>query len=283
MPDGKSLLERINEHLASDELRLPVYSPVAARLQAVAADPEAPIEQIEQVLQQDMGLASQVLRVANSSFYCGLSKAATVGAAIQRLGLTQVVNLAVMCAQREQFRSDDALVAGYIDRLWRHAVTSAFGAQWLAQRCGWRELAAEAFMAALLHDIGALLLLKVIEQLRAADAGERVPEPLVMEVIEALHEEQGGRLIEAWRLPESYAQVARAHHGADINSAGTLGVIVRLADRACDKLGFALAAGGARGGVVLSASPEAAALGLTEIALAELEIFLEDTIAPLAA
>lgn len=283
MHNGKSLLERINEQLASDELRLPVYSPVAARLQAVAANADASIDQIESVLQQDMGLASQVLRMANSSFYAGLSKAATVDAAIQRLGLVQVVNLAVLCAQREQFRSDDALVCGYIDRLWRHAVTSAFGAQWLAQRCGWREMAAEAFMAALLHDIGALLLLKVIEQLRAADGGELVPEALVMEVIDALHEEQGGRLIEAWRLPESYAQVARSHHGAEIQSAGTLGVIVRLADRACDKLGYALGASPAHAGAVLSASPEASTLGLTEIALAELEIFLEDTIAPLAA
>ena len=35
---GKSLLETINEHLVSDELRLPVYSPVAARLQAIAND-----------------------------------------------------------------------------------------------------------------------------------------------------------------------------------------------------------------------------------------------------
>ncbi len=283
MQPGKPLLERINEHLASDELRLPVYSPVAARLQSIAAKSEASVMQIGHVLQQDMGLASQVLRVANSSFYAGLSKVATVQAAIQRLGLTQVVNLAVMCAQREQFRSQDTLIAGYVDRLWKHAVTSAFGAQWIAKRCGWRELAAEAFMAALLHDIGALLLLKVVEQLRAADGGQNVPEALVCEVIDALHEEQGGRLIEAWRLPESYARVARAHHGADINGAGTLGVIVRLADRACHKLGFMLAAQPAQHHVVLSAAPEAAALGLSEIALAELEIYLEDKVAPLAA
>ena len=237
--------------------------------------------QIAHVLQQDMGLASQVLRVANSSFYAGLSRIATVQAAIQRLGLAQVVSLAVMCAQREQFRSTDALIAGHVDRLWKHAVTSAFGAQWIAKRCGWREMASEAFMAALLHDIGALLLLKVIEQLRSAD-GQHLPEALVMEVIDALHEEQGGRLIEAWRLPQPYAQVARAHHGADLNAAGPLGVIVRLADRACHKLGFALAAQPSHEHAVLSAAPEAEALGLSEIALAELEIYLEDKVAPLA-
>jgi HD-like signal output (HDOD) protein len=192
-----------------------------------------------------------------------------------RLGLAQVVNLAVMCAQREQFRSDDALVAGYIDRLWRHAVASAFGSRWIAERCGWRELASEAFMAGLFHDIGVLLLLKVIEQIRAASGSQHVPEQLVMEVIDALHAEQGGRLIEAWRLPEAYARVARSHHAPEIDSAGTLGVIVRLADRACHKLGFAL---DPQTGVVLSACAEAGLLGMTEIALAELEIYLEDTV-----
>lgn len=280
MHEGKSLLETINDHLASDELRLPVYSPVAARLQALATDPDCSIGAIESLLMQDMGLASQLLRIANSSFYAGLSKAATVGAAIQRLGLRQVVDLAILCSQRDQFRSADPLVKGYVDRLWRHSVAAAFGARWIAQRSGFGEQASEVFLAALFHDIGTLLLLKVIEQIRTANGTQHLPEAVVVEIIDALHAEQGARLLETWQLPEAYALVARHHHSADIESAGSLGVQVRLADLACAKLGYTLCS---RPKVVVAASPEAAHLGLSEIALAELEIFLEDEVAPLAA
>lgn len=279
MVAARSLLETISDHLASDELRLPVYSPVAAELQRIAANDDCSSAQIEEVLLRDMALASQVLRMANSSFYAGLSKAATVNAAIVRLGLNQVVSLAVLCAQREQFHSSDPLIAAHTGKLWRHSVACAFGARWLAHRCGYAEMAAEAFMAGLFHDIGELLLLKIIEQIRSATDPQHVPEALMMEVVEALHTEQGGRLIEAWNLPESYALVARKHHAPEVESAGVLGLVVRMADRACQKLGLDL---NCPTSIVLSACPEAVLLGMTEIALAELEIFLEDEAGPLA-
>lgn len=278
--DGKSLLDAINDHLASDKMRLPVYSPAAAKLQSVAADPNSNISDIEALLMQDMGLSSQLLRIANSSFYAGLAKVASVESAIQRLGLKQVVELAVMCTQRDQFRSNDALVKGYVDRLWRHSVTSAFGARWIANRCGFGDQASEAFFAGLFHDIGTLLLLQVIEQVRAANGTQHMPEALIVEVIDALHAEQGARLLQTWQLPESYALVARHHHAAEVESAGPLGVQVRLADLVCNKLGYSLCS---RPKGAIATSPEATYLGLSEIALAELEIYLECDLSTLAA
>lgn len=278
--DGKSLLDAINDHLASDKLRLPVYSPAAAKLQSLTADPHCNVGDIEDLLMQDMGLSSQLLRIANSSFYGGLSKVASVDTAIQRLGLKQVVELAILCSQRDQFRSNDLLVKGYVDRLWRHSVAAAYGARWIAQRCGFGEQASEAFFAALFHDIGTLLLLQVMEQVRATNGAQHMPEALVIEVIDALHAEQGARLLETWQLPEAYATVARHHHSTEIESAGALGVTVRLADLACAKLGYTLCS---RPKGAVAASPEATYLGLSEIALAELEIYLEGDVAPLAA
>jgi len=177
--NGKSLLEAINDHLSSSELRLPVYSAVASELQSAVANPACSIDRIESLLMQDMGLSSHVLRIANSSFYAGLGKAKTVTAAIHRLGLKQVVDIAVMCSQREHFRSGDTLVAGYVERLWRHSVNAAFGARWIAERGGFRDQASEAFLAGLFHDIGTLLLLKVIEQIRSSNGAQHVPEHLV--------------------------------------------------------------------------------------------------------
>jgi HD-like signal output (HDOD) protein len=198
--------------------------------------------------------------MANSSFFGGLARVGTIEAAVQRLGMRRLVEVALVCAQKAQYGSPDPLIAGYLDHLWRHALGCAFGARWLAERCGLAELAGEAFVAALLHDIGELLLL---------------------EVLDAMHAEQGARLIEAWNLPESYAHVARTHHRQPFDeSIGTLCLLVRLADMAAIRAGLSLRSRSERPS--LAGSAEAAALALGEVTLAELEIFLEDEIPGLA-
>jgi type II secretory ATPase GspE/PulE/Tfp pilus assembly ATPase PilB-like protein len=77
------------------------------------------------VLLHDATLSAEILRLANSSFFAGLNKIETVRAAITRPGFQRIVNLAVVCAQREQFRPDDRELAGWIGQLWRHSLARA--------------------------------------------------------------------------------------------------------------------------------------------------------------
>jgi HD-like signal output (HDOD) protein len=255
---------------------MPAYSGTVRELQAALAAPDTGAAQIAAILERDIALSAHVLRMANSSFFAGLARVGTVDAAIQRLGMQRLVEVALVCAQRGQYGSSDALIGGYMDHLWRHALGCAFGARWLAEHCGLRELAGEAFIAALLHDIGELLLIKILERIRA-EHGEQPLPALLIEVLDAMHAEQGARLIEAWNLPATYAHVARTHHQPLSDSTGTLCLLVRMADLAAVKAGLSLRSGGAS--ISLAGSAEAAALNLGEVTLAELEIFLEDTLA----
>ena len=276
-----SLIETIQATLTANDLRLPVYSSLAAELQAIAARPDSSVEQVAAVLRNDPSLAGHVLRIANSSFYAGLSRVTTIEAAMMRLGLQQIVDVAVLCIQRDQYHSRDPLVAGYMERLWRHALASALGAKWLAHRQGWRTTASEAFMAGLFHDIGALLVLMVCEDVRATrrDTGA-IPENLILEVIDAMHAELGARLIRAWNLPEAYATVAQQHHGSDVDEATPLTRMVRIVDAACQRVGVDLCP---EPSLVLSISRDTVALDVDEVTLAELEVVLEDSMQQLGA
>jgi HD-like signal output (HDOD) protein len=280
MTEPTSLMHAVEQALASDSLQIPVYSSTVSRLQATVAKENADVKQVEQVLSQDAALAAQVLRVANSPFYGGLSKVSTISGAAQRLGLRQVVNIAVLTTQRAAHTSVDPDVKSLMLRLWQHSVGCAIGAKWLAEHTNYREYASEAFMAGLLHDVGALLLLRVLESLRSTDVQEqRMPESLILEVITALHAEQGARLIRHWALPETYAEVAANHHNPEADSADTLTQLVRLANQACHKLGMSLTPDAS---IRLSTLPECNSLGVSEISLAELEIAIEDGIEALA-
>jgi HD-like signal output (HDOD) protein len=208
-----------------------------------------------------------------------LSKISTIGGAAQRLGLRQVVNIAMLTTQRAAHASSDEVVKALMQRLWQHSVGCAIGAKWIADHANCREYANEAFMAGLLHDVGSLMLLRVLETLRAKESGRSMPESLILEVITALHAEQGARLIKHWALPDGYAEVAASHHADDMDTTDTVSMLVRLADQACHKIGMSLTPDPS---IRLSTLPECNALRVKEIALAELEIAIEDGVAALA-
>ena len=278
---ARSLLDVLNEELARNDLQLPVYPAIATRIQTLAASGNATAEQFERLLAQDPAIASQVLRAANSAFYAGLSSVASIQAAVMRLGLDQLVTLAVALSQKGQFTAKDTQVQVLMQQLWQHSVAVAFGSRWLAERAGYRAQASECFMAGLFHDIGKLLILKVLDDLRRRGewAGE-LPPALVQELLTSLHAEQGSRLIQQWNLSPLYADVARTHGNDLADETNAVHLIVRLVNQACTKLGLNLYR---HDGIVLAASAEAAALGIKDVLIAELEIMLEDGATSLAA
>jgi HD-like signal output (HDOD) protein len=108
MTEQTSIVDVVRARLASGTLSVPVFHAVALKLQQVLLRPDFSIEDVHQLINADPGLASQVLRTANSAFYAGLSKVSTIREAIIRLGAKEVANLAMLTTQQDLYRSDDA-------------------------------------------------------------------------------------------------------------------------------------------------------------------------------
>lgn len=270
----KSLVDVINERISSNELQLPVFHQTALKLQELLQRDDASIGQIARLITVDQALTSQVLRVANSAFFAGLSKVATIRDAVIRLGTKQVTNVVTLVTQSTQYRAKSKTIHSFMRQLWQHAQGSALGAKWLAERLGYKELAQEALLAGLLHDIGELFLLKVLDDVLMGEAPDlRLSKSVVLEVLDRLHVEQGALLMQQWNLPESYCDVAQLHHAEAYDTSNVLLTIVRLADIACKKLGVGLEQDDT---IVLAVTQEAQSLGAKEVLLAELEIMLEE-------
>ena len=277
MADNTSLVEIIHAHLASDRLHLPVFPPLAMQLQDILAQDNCNIQQVAAKIMEDQALASHLLRVANSAFFTGLSKVSTIRDAIVRLGGKQVTSLVMLVTQQQQYRSSHKVFRAYIESLWKHAVSCAMGTKWLAEKSGYRPLAPEAFLAGLLHDIGKLFLLKVLEDIHTSGQYHmNLSKAIVGEVMESMHAEHGARLLQQWNLPELYCDVARDHHKEDYDPNNTVLTMVRLVNLTCHKLGIGMQHDPS---LVLAATAEAQALETSEFLLAELEIMLEDAMA----
>ena len=276
--NNHSLYDLIVQFVDSNEVKLPVFNPVALRLQQALQNEATQIADIERMIVEDQTLASQILRVANAAFYKGLQQITTIRKAIIRLGIEQVAHLALVVALQQLYRKPSNRFLDYQSKLWLHAFVSAIGCKWIAERSGYRSEAESAFMAGLLHNIGQLALLKIIEDLRGSGAiGSDLPESLIVEILDSdMHTSQGDLLARKWNLPDEYCTVARDHHREPADASNSLLLFVRLNDQACEKIGIGLHGEPA---IALAATAEAQALGLGEVTLAELEIMLEDSVA----
>ena len=269
-----SIHDRVREFLDEPGSDLPVFDRTALLVHQEAIKSEPDVEKVIAYISQDQVLVAEVLKVANSSFFRGIKKVSRIQDALVRIGLREVVNCVMMASQRKNYSSRNPFVQQYTSILWKHSVACAFGAQWLVKRCGYPELAPEAFIAGLLHDVGKLLVLKALVSVGERDKdAPRITKTAADEFLETMHPECGFLILEKWNLPESYSEVCRDHHRQDYDTNNILLVVVRLANLVCHKLGIGLTQDP---GLVLVTSTEAGLLGLTDITLAELEIAVED-------
>jgi HD-like signal output (HDOD) protein len=269
-----SFVDVIESVIASGKVTLPVFNPTALRVQQELVKKEPNSLLLEQLITSDQSLSSQVLRMANSSFYRGLAKIMTVKAAIVRLGMREVGRIVLLSASQSHFQSKDPAINKLMKQLWQHSAGTALAANWLAKRCKFTDLSSQAFFAGLFHDIGRLFILMVIEQVKRKKTTIVMTDALMLEAIDTLHCKQGYALMQQWQMPEQYNLIVRDHHNSDVDAKDYLLLIVRLADMACRKLGIAHTA---LPSLNLAATMEAGIFGLSEVDLAELEVMLEDT------
>lgn len=267
--------ETVRKLLASQPIELPIFHPVALKLQRMLSDYDFTVDEVALVANEDTALASQMLKMANSPMYMGRTKVATIREVVIRLGAQQVINIAIAASQASAHSSANPVLSRYMKALWLHSHGSALGARWLAQACGMRGAADENYLAALLHDVGKLYLLKAIERLvNAGVISSLFEDELIMEIFEAMHVEQGLRLVKHWNFPAMYCDAVRSHHAEKWDSFNKMLAIVRFVNLACHKIGLGLKH---EPELVLMGTEEAELLDIGEFQIAELLALLEET------
>ncbi len=270
---GKPLSVLLDEALAVADLVLPLPEDVARQGLSVV-DGTSSMITLRELLSRAPVLAGTLFRRANSAFYRGLVPVAGIDEGLIRVGPECFRDELRQCCAVALATPPGILLPAYLPKLEQHSLGCALGARWLAERCGYRLLAEQAQLAGLLHDIGKYALLAGLERLAADVAIAPLLSPqLVEDILADRHVAAGLRLHAEWGLPATFAAVIGKHHDSPGDGQELLVVLVRLANQACHKLGLGSVA---EADLVLPTTAEAQTLGLDEIALAELEIMLED-------
>ncbi len=266
--------ETVRKLLASQPIELPIFHPVAIKLQRMLSNYDFTVDEVGQVANEDISLASQMLKMANSPMYMGRTKVATIKEAVIRLGAQSVINIAIAASQSAAHASENQALDRHMKALWQHSHCCALGARWLAINCGMRGVADESYLAALLHDVGKLYLLKALERLVSAGVIKSMfDEELVLEIFEAMHVEQGLRLVQHWNFPAMYCDVIRAHHAEQWDPVNKMLAIVRFVNLACHRSGLGCIH---EPELALSGTQEADVLEISALQIAELLALLDE-------
>jgi putative nucleotidyltransferase with HDIG domain len=180
----------------------------------VLSQDDVPAGDCIDAIERDQALATRMLRLANSAFYGARGQVSSIGDAVQMLGMRTVASVVAAVSLRStlaQLKCDAFSFEAY----WQHALSAAVMARELSRPA--EHDPGEAFLAALLHDVGQLILvMSHPEQAQQAlqlsqDTGVDLYEA-ERQVIGISHDEVGADVARHWHFPASIVSAIAAHH-----------------------------------------------------------------------
>jgi putative nucleotidyltransferase with HDIG domain len=190
----------------------------AAKLMPLLRDSASNIAPVEDLIKYDPGLTANLLKLTNSAYFGLPARISSVHQAILLLGRKRLLQLVTtMCMSGLMKKS----VPGYDlpqGGLWRHSVAVAVAADRLVQSLNITQ-ADEVFTAALLHDIGKMVLGDYVQE-DLENIREMVAKGISFEVAEFVvlgtnHADIGARILNNWSMPEELVQAVAWHHDPD--------------------------------------------------------------------
>lgn len=184
-----------------------------AAVEALSQD-DAPASTCIEAIERDQALSVRILRLANSAFYGAQGQVASVGDAVQMLGLRTVASTLAAISLRATFGS--VRCEGFcFDAYWRHTLCTAISARELARFMSLDP--GEAFLLGLLHDVGKLILAMTSPELEAQALRLCASEGIALHEAEqvvfgASHAEVGATVASQWNFPATLSAAIATHH-----------------------------------------------------------------------
>jgi HD-like signal output (HDOD) protein len=213
--------------LASGAVRVPAYPTVVSRLQAMVARERSGVHDIASIVAADPVLAALVLARASSAAG-GVGPITSIDAAVMRLGGTELVQLA-LTSSLGRATAGPGVLAALRRSGWRDALLAAGLCEAVAHH---RYLEPDqAYLAGLLHDMGAIVGVAALEAVAAAHPLAPRPDDDWRAIVDRIHVPAGVEVARAWKLaPELVEVIAEHHTPAAVISANPLVRLVAAID-----------------------------------------------------
>ena len=208
--------------------KLPSVPRVYAELTRALVDPDTDAEMVSDIILQDSAMSAKVLQLVNSAFFGRRVAISSIRQAVVHLGFRMVKNLALSVEVFSAATLSKQVKGFSIERHQAHANHCAALAAAMFDE---RRASDDAFLAAMFHDIGKLILATELPQLfsKALADSQREQVPLYQAEVVCCgvsHAELGAYLLGLWGMPYPIVEaVANHHQPSRVGRSSTFGVL----------------------------------------------------------
>lgn len=255
--------------IKTDEIgKLPPMSASVNRLAHLVNDPETEIQAIIRIVELDQALTANVLRWANSVWSRAQNPITTVREAVIRLGIANILKMSIGKQLGEPMNKP---CPGYDlgeKELWRHSVAAALAAE-ITNQFSTVRIPGAAFTAALVHDIGKLVLephmtAEVYREMRDLMKRDNLTYVAAeLEVLGTDHAKVGAEIARHWQFPEVLVKAIEFHHNPEAHQ-DLISDAVHIANTVAKFIGVGM---GTEGMNMKTSLEAAQRLGLNSLAL----------------
>jgi putative nucleotidyltransferase with HDIG domain len=194
---------------------LPPAPRVVPELMRLLNQPDVDSSKVVKIISYDPSLTANVLRICNSAFYAASTPVSDLQEAVTRLGFQEVYKLVTAATGAKLLSPAHPGYGLEPGELWKHSVAAAVAAQLIARKLG--DDANLVFTAALLHDIGKIVLSNSMEgsYAKIIKETENSGQSLLdaeKKILGVNHAEVGGRLLNRWKFPPNIITAVACHH-----------------------------------------------------------------------
>ena len=210
--------------------RLPPLPRIYSALTSALADPNSDATTISRILERDPAMCAKLLQLVNSAFFATAMPISNIAQAVMRLGFEMVKNLALSLAVFENLLGKRVRGLSH-EHLQQHSVRVANLARKMLPD---RRQADDAFMAAMLHDVGQLVMASTNPKQLTKALAVAAKDGIALHVAEqqvfgVTHAHVGAYLLGIWGLPYPIVEAVAFHHTPEQVASDQLDVVSAIA------------------------------------------------------
>jgi putative nucleotidyltransferase with HDIG domain len=208
------VMNKIQQQILDEVRELPTFPENILELEKLCSNPEVDYRIIAEKISLDPSLSASVLKLSNSAAFFTRRRIGTIYEAINIIGLKNLRAIIVASSAR---RILDERYSSF-RKVWEHCNKAAFYARQLALTLGYNTIAQNVYLAALLHDLGKIVLLSTSTALSewmfavAQNRGMRTSTVIEEVSIGISHSSIGEKIATKWNLPEYLVETIQWHH-----------------------------------------------------------------------
>lgn len=199
----QDFLNHVQEELAANRLVLPTLPDIALKVRDVVSKGDASAQELAEMIATDAALSARLIQVANSPLYRGSAEINNIQMAVARLGNNTIRTLITSLVMQQMFTPTTDLLEQHFRETWEQSINiSAISRALIAFAPHLN--AEEAMLAGLVHQIGKLPILMLVENI----AEFRDSPSRLNKLLEKAHPPIGKLIMDTWDFPDSLKPVA---------------------------------------------------------------------------